>query len=373
MKHGFHFFGPVLALLYVGMNAYAAAWLLRYFRPGRAAAWALICVFTVLAAAFPTARSVEAVYGGAAGHAWMRLGFTWLGASFILFYVLLFFDIIFRALRAFGRSVPAKPYGAAALACAGLLIGLAIINGASQPHVKRIDAALPGLPEGLDGFRIVQISDLHLGRLTGNEKLKLLAEQINSLEPDLIVFTGDIFERREIVPEQTCAVIRTLKARYGLAAALGNHDLFAGQSRAADLLSGCGVRVLRGTVYEPVKGLLVGGVDDLRRARLQPPAAERFSAELLKSGKPVILLSHQPDGWEPLMKGAPGLVLSGHTHNGQIFPFNLIELPFFKYFYGLYKDRDTLLYVTSGAGTWGPPLRLFTDSELPLITLRRQR
>ncbi len=370
MKIHFSFFGPVLTALYLAMNFYIVSRLLRYFRPGRGAARALTAFFIVLALAFPTAHSLEAVAGGVFGRAWLWFGFFWLGASFILFYTLLIFDLAFTGLKAAGLKLPTRPCALAALAFATGLIGFAIKGGADEPRVKHIEAALSGLPSRLDGFKIIQVSDLHLGRLTGPDKLRRLAAQINSLEPDLVVLTGDFSERRENMPDDACGILKSLRARYGLAAALGNHDLFAGKDKAADFFSRCGIRVLRGNVYEPAPGLLVGGVDDLKRSPLSPADAALLAKALFRPGAAAVLLSHQPQGWEAVMNGAPGLVLSGHTHAGQIFPFNLIERPFFKYFYGLYKDRETLLYVTSGAGTWGPPLRLFAPSELPLITLR---
>ncbi len=366
----FHFFGPVLTGLYLAVNFYIAGWLLRFFKPGRGAAFALGAGFCVLAASYPAAHTLEAAAGGALGHALLWFGFFWLGASFILFYTLLLASLVFGRLKARGVTPPARPYALASLAVAAVLLGIAVKGGADRPRVKLVEADIAGLPEKLDGFKIAQISDLHLGRLNGAEKLRRLADEINSLRPDLVALTGDFSERRENVPEEACGILKGLRARYGTAAALGNHDLFAGKDKAADFLSRCGIRVLRGTVFEPVTGLMVGGVDDLKRSPLSPGEAASLAKALVVPGKAAVLLSHQPQGWEPIMNGAPGLVLSGHTHAGQIFPFNLIERLIYKYFYGLYRDRGTVLYVTSGAGTWGPPLRLFTDSELPLITLR---
>jgi len=366
----FHFFGPVLTGLYLAANFYSAWWLLRYFKPGRSAARAIAAVFLALSLAYPAAHPLESAAGGAFGHALLWFGFFWLGACFILLYTLLLADAAHRTLKARGVMLPARPYASAALAAAGALICLAVMGGAEKPRVKQIEVPVSGLPAGLNGFKIAQITDLHLGRLNGRDKLRAVAERINALRPDLVVLTGDFSERRENVPEGACAILKTVRARYGLAAALGNHDLFAGKDKAADFLSGCGIRVLRGAVYEPAPGLMVGGVDDLKRSPLSAAQAAALAGELIRPGKAALLLSHQPQGWGAIMNGAPGLVLSGHTHAGQIFPLNLIERALYKYFYGLYRDRGTLLYVSSGAGTWGPPMRLFTASEIPLLTLR---
>jgi hypothetical protein len=210
----FHFFGPVLTGLYLAVNFYVARWTLRFFKPGRRAA-----------------------AGGALGHALLWFGFFWLGASFILFYTLLPASLVFGRLKARGVTVPVRPY---ALALAAALIGIAVRGGADRPRVKLVEADIAGLPEKLDGFRIAQISDLHLGRLNGEDKLRRLADEINSLRPDLVVLTGDFFERRENVPGEVCGILKGLRARHGTAAALGNHDLFAGKDKAADFLGGCG-------------------------------------------------------------------------------------------------------------------------------------
>ena len=148
----FHFFGPVLTGLYLAMNFYSARWLLRFFRPGRAAAFALCAVFCALALAYPAAHALEAAAGGALGHALLWFGFFWLGASFILFYTLLASGLAFGRLKARGVQVPARPYALASLAVAAVLIGAAVKGGAERPRVKQVEADIAGLPEKLDGI-----------------------------------------------------------------------------------------------------------------------------------------------------------------------------------------------------------------------------
>ena len=371
MRGNFHFFGPVLTLLCLAVNLYSARRLASYFKAGRAAAAGLAALFTALALSFPAAHPLEAAAGGAAGRAFLWFGFFWLGAGFILFWVLLAADLIYAGLGAAGvRRPPGRAWALGALAAAAALTALGLAEAAAGPRVRRVDVPLAGLPRELDGFTIAQVSDLHLGRLAGAGGLARLADEIPALKPDLVVFTGDFSERRENVPEAACALVGRLRGRYGAAAALGNHDLPSGGAPGGGFLELCGVTVLRGRAYSPAPGLDVGGVDDLRRGPLTAERAAALAGELFRPGRAAVLLSHQPQGWEAVTGGRPALVLAGHTHGGQLFPFNLLERPFFKYFYGLYRDRATEVYVTSGAGTWGPPLRLFTRSELPLLTLR---
>ena len=162
-----------------------------------------------------------------------------------------------------------------------------------------------------------------------------------------------------------------MRSKNGMAAVLGNHDLFGGGDKAAAFYLGCGVKILRSEKYS-IAGLQIAGVDDLRRAPGAGAGLEKLAAALDPS-MPVIFLSHQPQGFDAVLKNGSGLVLSGHTHDGQIFPFGLIERPLFKYFYGLYKAGAFTIYVTSGVGTWGPPMRLFTVSELPLFILHPEK
>jgi hypothetical protein len=126
--------------------------------------------------------------------------------------------------------------------------------------------------------------------------------------------------------------------------------------------------MLRFETYEPVPGLQIAGIDTPRRGERTAGSVDSLVPALSRS-KALILLSHRPEGFDTVIKAVPGLVLSGHTHEGQIYPFGLIERPLYKYFYGLYKEGSSVIYVTSGAGTWGPPMRLFTRSELPLFIL----
>ncbi len=366
----FHFFGPVLTLLCIGINVYSATWCLRYLKPSRSFSFIIIAGFLLLALSFPMAHPLEDAIGGGLGRAWLWFGSFCLGAGLVLFSILLIADLLHLCLKQAGITVPIGIYAYCALAIAASLVCAAVIKGAGPPLLKRMDVAVNGLPGKLDGFKIVQVSDFHLGRLIGPDRLRRLAAQINLLEPDLVVYTGDILERRGVIPKDICEILGTVRAKSGSVAVLGNHELFAGKDAAEDVFTGCGVKVLRGEAYEPVPGLIVGGVDDLKRAPLSAGDAAGLAKKLFPPGKASLLLSHQPQGWEQLTGGRPALVLSGHTHAGQIFPFNMLERPFFRYFYGLYKDRATVIYVTSGAGTWGPPMRLGTDSELPLIVLR---
>ena len=372
-SHHFHFFGPVLIAVYLALHLYFLWWAGRYFPlPPRQSGVFKLCL-SVMALLFPAAEYLERGAGSVLTDALLWSGFVWLGAMFILVTVIFLCDLLYLILRVFLAGWPSKrELGLFSLALAAGFIVLAVFNGTALPKVTPMDIAIPNLPCALDGFKAVQISDTHLGRIIHVDRFRKLAALVNSLKPDLIVFTGDITENGVEDRNGVCGVIRSMNAKYGKAGVLGNHDSFSGPDSSADFYSGCGVRMLRFEKYEPVPGLQIAGVDDPRRGA--PPGRKLdLLVSALSPSKALIFLSHRPEGFDAVINAVPGLVLSGHTHAGQIQPFGLIERPFFKYFYGLYRAGASSVYVSSGAGTWGPPMRLFTVSELPLFVLHPAR
>ncbi|OGR65868.1 MAG: hypothetical protein A2X31_00780 [Elusimicrobia bacterium GWB2_63_22] len=368
MKNPFHLFGLGLALFNLLFNVYIAWWAGRRLTASPWGRLGAVLGALLVSALYPAARVLAGYGQGPFLDGLLWLAFFCFGASFILFWSLAACDLLLFLIGSAGLGA-ARSRGAA-WACAALATGLVVlaaVHGSETPRVKRIEVPVAGLPAALDGFTIVQISDLHVGRMIKNGRIGRIAAVIAGLEPDLVVFTGDFAESREPMPAGTCEAIKGMTARYGRAAVLGNHDMFTGGQAASDFFTSCGVKMLRGEVYEPVPGLLVGGVDDLRRG--DRGGAEKL-AKTLDRSKPLVFLSHQPQGFDAVTAAGSGLVLAGHTHNGQIFPFGPLEKRLFKYFYGLYRAGDFSVYVTSGAGSWGPPLRLFARAELPLLTLR---
>lgn len=368
MKNPFHLFGLGLALFYLSFNIYIALWLAFRLGLGPKGRFLVYEAALLLSAFYPAARVYASAHFGGAADALLWLALSGFGTSFILFWTLLACDLVLRVFNALGGGwARGRAAAIAVLALAAGLAALAVWSGARTPPVKRVEVTVKGLPKALDGFTVVQLSDLHLGRLIKLRRFEKIAAVINGVKPDLLVITGDFSESRDPLPEGACGVLKGIYSRYGKAAVLGNHDMFTGGSERAGFFGDCGVKVLRGQVYEPVPGLLVAGVDDLRRG--DGAAVGKLAAALDRS-KPLIFLSHQPQGFDEITAAGAGLVLSGHTHKGQLFPFGLLERHMFKYFYGLYKAGDFSVYVTSGAGAWGPPMRLFADPELPLFVLR---
>jgi predicted MPP superfamily phosphohydrolase len=272
----------------------------------------------------------------------------------------------------------------AGLAGIGTLFFFGYVVGPRTLATTRLRVTIPGLPSAFEGFRIVHLSDLHIGPYLELDELAAHVAHVNALEPDLICITGDIVDRAE-----TCAfgfpVLAGLRARHGVVATLGNHDFYAGADTVtAALRRLTDFTVLRdaGTEVQVGDGVLrVLGVDDLGRdwARgvLEHPALPGLVARN-SDGHPLLLLSHRPDCFPQAAGLGVSLVLSGHTHGGQLAlpawlggrPTNLAQF-ITEFDRGLYRENGATLYVNRGLGFTGQKIRLFTPREVACIELTR--
>ncbi|MFA6316705.1 MAG: metallophosphoesterase [Elusimicrobiota bacterium] len=369
MLHILGFLAAVV-LVYLGMQYYAAFWLIRSF-PGLPLAPAAVRIAVLLLALlFPI--SVWALRHGGAGAQALALGmYVWTGILLIWVFWAACGDLAALILRRLAPSSAAalRPFLAWGVVAGVLLSSVyAAWNAARLPRVVTHEVVLPGLKAEHDEFTLVHISDLHVGLTVPLKRLEAIADMVDKLHPDLVVLTGDLVDPGPVPREAIVEAGKRLHARYGKLAVLGNHEFYHGLSDSLDCLAACGARVLRGEVAE-VQGIQFIGIDDIMAAGL---SREDVAATLssLDPAKPSVLLSHQPRHADLAAEKGVGLMLSGHTHQGQIFPFGLLVRLSYRYLYGLYRIGDMSLYVTSGAGHWGPPMRFLTRSEIAVLVLR---
>ena len=271
----------------------------------------------------------------------------------------------------------------AGLGAIAALFAFGYTAGRRALAVTQRTVAVRGLLPAFEGFRIVHLSDLHIGAHLGLDELAAHVERVNALEPDLVCITGDLVDRAE-----TCArafpVLAGLRARHGVLATLGNHDVAAGADAVtAALRAHTPFTMLRDAQAEVRVGdavLPVLGVDDRVRdwARGVPehPALPRL-VRAVPPGTPFIVLSHRPDCFPQAAALGAALVLSGHTHGGQLgLPLlrrgrmrNLAEF-ITAFDRGVYRDGDATLIVSCGLGFTGQPIRLFTPREIGCLELR---
>lgn len=296
---------------------------------------------------------------------------TWMAVLFLLFVSLLAVDLI--TVFGFLLSRLAPSLRGWALVTGVVLSVIALVQGFRPPVVQNYEVRVPGLSQEMDGTVIVAMSDLHLGSLIGEQWLVKRVSQVREQRPDLVVLLGDLFEghgkpRGELLP-----ALRRLTAPLGVWAVPGNHEFHGGNNGAMDLLDEAGIRLLRDRWVEVRPGFVVAGVDDLTSSRRRGRDIDHISKAV--AGRPpgtTILLSHTPWQTKQAANAGVNLMLCGHTHSGQIWPFGYMVRLFYPLLEGRYEAAGMPVIVSRGTGTWGPRMRLWRPGEILRVTLRRK-
>jgi len=330
---------------------------------------AIIITGCLLWLSYPLARILESRRIDLIGIPLEFLASLWLGTLFLLFAALLVTDFVTAGGLLLPKAAPQIAGWAALLAM--LMAGAAFVQGQRAPSVRDYEVAMPGLPKERDGTVVVQISDLHLGTQIGRGWLEKLVAQVESLKPDLLVVVGDVIDGNVSRVEPLTPVLKKLRAPLGVWAVTGNHEYYAGLEGAVAVLESAGFKLLRGASTEVAPGLVVAGIDDLTAQEQAGLGADGLSRALAnRPAGATILLSHTPKHFSPEELRGVSLMLSGHTHNGQIWPFNYLVKTRYPWVGGRYQAGETTVIVCRGTGTWGPRMRLWRPSELVRITLR---
>jgi len=309
--------------------------------------------------------------GGPIGAGLEFIGMTWMATLFLLFTTFLVVDL-FTGFGFFFKSQVSKIRGVALLA--GLMLALfGMIQGMRPPVVTNYQVALPDLPPELDGLKMVVVSDLHLGSQLGEKWLTGIVSRVLNEKPDLILLVGDIYEGHERPSNEILSTMRKLKAPLGVWAVLGNHEFYGGPKVIDALSNDSGLTVLRNSHLEVSPGLVIAGVESGGTHRLPENGGESLKQALpLNSPEPVILLSHKPWHVEEAAALGADLMISGHTHAGQIWPFGYLVKRMFPYFSERYQVDGMTLLVGRGTGTWGPRMRLWLPGEILKVILVRK-
>jgi len=256
-----------------------------------------------------------------------------------------------------------------------VLTPLGFLESHRTPRVKTLEVPLAGLAPAMDGYRVVLLSALHVGPTIKRPFVTRVVERVNSLNPDLVAFPGDVCDGNPRNLDVHLQPLRDIKSRDGLYYTTGNHEYYWGAADWVDKMRSLGWTPLLNehrVVRRDGSGLVIAGLTDLAALRMDREHSpdERKALEGSPQGMPVLWLSHQPNMVNDVARLGPSLMLSGHTHGGQCFPWNLLLGFFQPYERGLYHVGDTTLYVSTGTGYWGPPNRLGVPSEITLIVLR---
>ncbi len=305
------------------------------------------------------------------------LTYTALGVFACMFFYVLVADVLV-GLVALVFPFDGVAHAQLAIVCA--MVSITLVVGSLQvafgPRVYRIDIPLPNLPHAFNGFRIVQLSDLHLGPMIGARYAERCVRVANQLDADVVALTGDFVDGAVAHLKQAAAPLAGLRAKQGVFFITGNHEYYSGVLEWIDEFKRLGTDVLlnRHVVLRRGDGeIVLAGVTDYSAGRMVPAHASDPARAIhgAPPGAVKILLAHHPKSYAAAAQAGFDLQLSGHTHGGQFFPFSVVVRIAERYYKGLYKIGALWLYVSRGTGYWGPPLRFGVPPEIGVITLRR--
>lgn len=275
------------------------------------------------------------------------------------------------------RAALAHTLNLGVLGLSGTLAGVGAYEARKRAEVTTVDIPIPDLPDSLQGFRIAQISDVHIGPTIGRDYLDPIVDAVNGLDPDMVAITGDLVDGSVPALAPHVAPLGRLSSRHGTFFCTGNHEYYAGVGPWLKHLRTLGIRTLvnEAEVLEHGDGrVLVGGCTDHKAGDSEPGHTSDVQAcmpDTARQAHARILLAHRPQSIFDAAQEKFHLQLSGHTHGGQFVPWNFVVKWVHPYSAGLGRHQDTWIYVNRGTGYFGPPVRLAVPSEITLLRLVR--
>jgi len=338
--------------------------------------------FLFLSLSFIAGRFMERVWISPVSSVLIWAGSFWLAVMLYALLGILLLDLLRLAnsfvpfFPAFVRDHYAGAKSVTGCALAGIILVVVAAGhyNALHPRIREIDLTLRKKTTGTDTLRIVAASDIHLGTIIGRKRLQSIVDRINSLRPDVVLLPGDIVDEDlgPVIRENLGETLRKISAPRGVFAVTGNHEYIGGAERACAYLAEHGITMLRDSVARLDGGMFIVGRDDRSSAgfglRRRKPLDELMAD--VDVAYPVVLMDHQPFGLGEAAGKGIDIQLSGHTHHGQLWPLNLITRRVYEISWGEGVKGDTHYYVSSGVGTWGPPVRTGNHPEILLIRLR---
>ncbi len=352
-------------VIYFGLHTLLFYLLIKFFSPQtRRARRGLATFLCLLAFCFITAF----FWGRYGSHRFLR-GFyygsaLWLG---LLVNLLLIFGaglFIYALLRWLSLNINRRTFGIYLLGLTALVTAYGLYH-ATQIKISPLSISIPNLPNSWRGKKIAQISDVHLGLINGKTLAGKIAARINQQTVDLVFITGDLFDGTGDNLADLIAPLDQIRAPIFFIT--GNHEIYLGIDRVIRAIEKTKIQLLRDKMIEN-DGLQVIGID------YPPRGTKKYLGPILEkidSNKPSILLYHVPSQTETARRYHVSLQLSGHTHNGQMWPMKIFTSLIYKGLdYGLHQIGDYFIYTTSGVGTWGPPMRIGSTPEIVIITFQ---
>lgn len=356
---GFYTFIFIILIIYALAHVYIFTSLRSGLSASKATSFYLAGLLLLLALLYPLSRFLGRI------EILDHLGSIWLGVMAISVTVFLVKDL-------FSVFLPANK-GTITYIALSLVLLISVYSLINERRIKVREIELPTSKKTADlkGMTFVQLSDLHLGIIKNERWLNMIVDKVNLLNPDFIVVTGDIMDDRAIFDEKYSNVLRRLKSKYGVFACLGNHEYYAGKDRSIRFITNSKMDLLINNSAIVNSKIYVVGVDDKQGKRFgsEGPNMEKAMASVDRN-KYVILLSHNPNYFKEALPFNIDLILSGHVHAGQVPPIEFFVPFIYKHSYGLYNNGEGMAYTSSGTGSWGPPMRFLSSSEVVRFTFK---
>lgn len=310
-----------------------------------------------------------------------QISYLAFGVLSCLFFYIVVIDIIDIVLRLLSLRSFAVYYYFTQFALPSVIlltlgtVALGVLQTVRGPRVETVEVFIENLPISFDKFRIVQISDLHVGQTIKYDYVNKAVAIANSLKPNIIALTGDMIDGRVARLRHDVSPLSNLESSHGTFFVTGNHEYYSGAQEWIEEFTNIGIRCLSNEhtlITQNEDQIVLAGVTDYSTIRmgLSNPSSPSKAIAGAPLGLIKILLAHQPSSYIEAHKAGFNLQLSGHTHAGQYFPYTMLIKLFHRYYKGLNKHDNTWIYINRGTGYWGPPFRLGSPAEISLIILR---
>jgi hypothetical protein len=337
-------------------------------------------IFVFLSASYVLARFLERIWISSLSDVFTWIGSFWLAAFFYFLLSVIVVDII----RLVNLAIPFitvsmkipdfKQYMFWGIVSVVMILLLGGFINSINPRIKKLDITIHKNVDGLEKLRIVFASDIHLGTLIGPRRTNSIVQKINAQNPDIILLGGDIVDEdlAPVIRNNLGDSLKKLRAPLGVIGITGNHEFIGGAEAAVKYLEEHGIRMVRDSVLKIDEKFYIIGRED--RDKRNFAGANRMDiAELcqgLDHNLPIIMLDHQPFELDKKQELGIDLTMSGHTHHGQMWPLNYITKAIFEVSWGYKKKGNTHVYVSSGVGGWGPPVRIGNRPEIVVVDLK---
>jgi len=378
---GLILFITIVTIIYGLVNYYLFSRAIQVFPTGSPYQTWFTIAFWLIVSTFILARILERVYPCGFTGVITWIGSFWLAFMLYFLMVVILIDLV-RLSDHFFHWLPSIIFTdyqktktllfASSVALVTLVVVVGFIN-ARSPVIREINLNIDKKAEDGQTLSIVMASDIHLGTIISRRKATRLVEAINSLKPDIVLFAGDIVDEdlAPVIKNDLGKSLSGIHSRLGVYAITGNHEYIGGAEPAIRYLQQHGITILRDTTIFIDRKFYLAGRDDRDKPRFTGKTRKELDEVLSGADRsyPIILMDHQPFSLGKTVAQGVDLSLSGHTHHGQLWPFNYITSAIYEISHGYKQIGKTHFYVSSGFGTWGPPVRLGNRPEIVHIKL----